>query len=421
MFGINSINKKYQADIENAVSDAMQRAKETYISKSVQLMDLLDGVTIGIGNATSIEDSLGQALKLICEYTGWPIGHAYCVDGVGESLIAKSYRLWHLSSTINPASIKQFVASSEAAEFTPGKGMVGKILSTKKSITIPDVTELVGFVRADAARQNNVHGCFAFPIMELRSNKIRGVFEFFSYEKTPLDPVTQRVTDFIGQQVSFSFSHFDSLEKKRILGATFERDVKGAVIVILDAINALHGVSESLNDAIEDIASECTATQSSIEASLARLSVAVKSSEELQASTDEIQTIATSIANIASNTNLLALNAAIEAARAGEVGRGFAVVADEVKQLSGQTSESTRAVYEMANDIKQVSDSIKDAFLISNTSLTDVSNGTVKIDQSVILQRERSEQVRYASEKLEVESKNLEQSVNVFLSQILSE
>lgn len=66
----------------------------------------------------------------------------------------------------------------------------------------------------------------------------------------------------------------------------------------------------------------------------------------------EIGQIVDTISGIAGQTNLLALNAAIEAARAGEQGRGFAVVAEEVRKLAEQSQEAAKKIAVLISEIQ---------------------------------------------------------------------
>ncbi|MBB6216197.1 methyl-accepting chemotaxis protein [Anaerosolibacter carboniphilus] len=77
-----------------------------------------------------------------------------------------------------------------------------------------------------------------------------------------------------------------------------------------------------------------------------------KSLESLSKKIAEIDEIVGVITGIARKTNLLALNAAIESARAGEQGKGFTVVAEEVRKLAEMTSESTKNIAGLIDNIQ---------------------------------------------------------------------
>lgn len=74
--------------------------------------------------------------------------------------------------------------------------------------------------------------------------------------------------------------------------------------------------------------------------------------QALNQKVEEITKIVDVITEIAGQTNLLALNAAIEAARAGHHGRGFSVVAEEVRKLAERTTDATKDIRKMIEDVQ---------------------------------------------------------------------
>ncbi|OON92850.1 MAG: hypothetical protein ATN31_07760 [Candidatus Epulonipiscioides saccharophilum] len=153
-----------------------------------------------------------------------------------------------------------------------------------------------------------------------------------------------------------------------------------------------------------------------------------KSMNEIIVSTNEISKVITAIDSIANQTNLLALNASIEAARAGESGRGFAIVAMEIRDLSIQTSETVKTIYELIkvsiNNVKDGEQMVK----LTNDSLDEILKSSQKnseisnlIHKSALAQKHSLEEVINNTEHLATEiSKNSAISEeNVAISQQL--
>ncbi|MEF1253358.1 methyl-accepting chemotaxis protein [Vibrio sp. M260112] len=102
---------------------------------------------------------------------------------------------------------------------------------------------------------------------------------------------------------------------------------------------------------------------------------------------EQIGSVIRVIEDIAEQTNLLALNAAIEAARAGEFGRGFAVVADEVRALAERTTNATK---EVGGIIQQIQSGTQEAvtYTVENCQLVEIgverSSGAVSVLEEIV-------------------------------------
>ncbi|TDF39824.1 hypothetical protein EYS14_10030 [Alteromonadaceae bacterium M269] len=419
LFPFSSPNKKNQESIERAVQETEERLRKESSDNSLSLINFLSEVGEIASNSNSLNECIAQALKHICKYTKWPVGHAYLADYSVDPAIAKATNIWHVDAGIRPAQIDEFKQASKELIFVFGKGLIGKVMSSKKPVTIRDVTQSKDFLRAKVAERTGLKGCFAFPVIGDDGSTVRIGFEFFHYEAVDIDEMTLKMTQFIGKQVNYAFNYFDNIENREKLAELFNIEVRGALSNIKNALDNMASSSTELKKSTTDIEAQCNTSQQHINQSVEQLGSITENSESLKSTTSNIEEIATSISNIASNTNLLALNAAIEAARAGEVGRGFAVVADEVKALSAETSNSTHTVHEMTAMINKVSESIEKTINSFGLSLNEVNASATNIESAITVQKEKTGDFSESYQHLLDEFASLNDKVNAFVSKIV--
>lgn len=121
-----------------------------------------------------------------------------------------------------------------------------------------------------------------------------------------------------------------------------------------DVEKAANVIKESLTTTSNAIAEGKACMKEMSELSIEAEKTSKKVTEALEGfkkTTDQMNQITDLINSVANQTSLLALNASIEAARAGEAGRGFAVVATEISQLAGQTTNATKNIAGLIENI----------------------------------------------------------------------
>jgi methyl-accepting chemotaxis protein len=149
--------------------------------------------------------------------------------------------------------------------------------------------------------------------------------------------------------------------------------------------------------------------------------------QTLAASSKQIGAITRSIMEISTQTNVLALNAAIEAARAGVHGRGFSVIADEVRQLSQQSSDSSKTIsgitQALQKQIQELQSSLleaKDSAVTQNHRVADTLSSFESIEHSMIGIKEQIEHIHSKIEQARSKNDQLVGSVQ-FVAAIAQE
>ncbi len=265
-----------------------------------------------------------------------------------------------------------------------------------------------------------------------------------------------------------------------ILSATFNRfldDLEKMIGEIMQAAQNLAREVDDINQGNQNLSQRTTEQSSSLEEiastleeSLASLSMNVENAQkakditseganraingnniageavaainEINASSKKIMDMLTIIREITFQTNLLALNAAVEAARAGEQGRGFAVVAGEVRNLAQRSGSAAKEIEQIIKDsiskiergtsmvtktgqvLMEISDTAKQsASMIADMSLASVEQrqGMAQINDAVtsldsVTQQNAAlvEQTASAAEEISSRAKDLLGMLNRF-------
>jgi len=151
-------------DISAAVE---AEATERRLSAQYRVAAVLAGAETLEAAAAPILEAIGVAL-------GWDVGAFWRVDPAEEVL--RCVDVWQAGGV----SVPGFEQATRARTFQQGIGLPGRAWATGEPIWIPDVIVDENFPRASAAREEGIHGAFAFPI--LLGDQAMGVLEFFSRE-----------------------------------------------------------------------------------------------------------------------------------------------------------------------------------------------------------------------------------------------
>jgi diguanylate cyclase (GGDEF)-like protein/PAS domain S-box-containing protein len=154
-------------------SDISDRKRaETASLRERAAVELLEAVAVAANGAESFDAVLQVCLDRICEYTAWPVGHAYVNGADGGDLTSSP--VWHLD---DPRRYSRLRATSDNIRVRSGTGLIGGVFSTAEP-TSNDIDPAGPLQRGQVAHRAGLVEVAAFPVMA--NGKAEAVLEFFS-------------------------------------------------------------------------------------------------------------------------------------------------------------------------------------------------------------------------------------------------
>jgi len=210
------------------------------LEHSTQIVRLLQEITVAANEADHVESAILVALRRFCEFTGWPVAHAYLPDtDRPDELIAAD--LWYLASEEEHHGLrKQF----DGIRITQGKGLPGRVLASSCPGWTSDVgADFNGTVRTECTK-TGLHLAFAFPVFN--DSEVAAVLEFFHADEEVSNEELSDVAIHVGNQLGRVFERQSAASRLEVMHGRVLDSARRAGMAEV-ATGVLHNVGNVLN------------------------------------------------------------------------------------------------------------------------------------------------------------------------------
>ena len=194
--------------------------------RAARISRLMHELTVTANEAGSARDAMRAALRLVCDHSGWSVGHVYLPSATTPGEIGPT-DIWHLD---HPERQAQFREITQSIELQEHQGLPGQVLKTGRAEWIRDVAKDPGFQRTTLAQGLGVRAALAFPVRS--GDETIAVLEFFAEEPGEPDEEIVDLLENVGT----------------LLGEVLQR--KRAEQALRASEERFRAVAESANDAI---------------------------------------------------------------------------------------------------------------------------------------------------------------------------
>lgn len=183
-------------------TDITERKRaEKILSRQALEAKLVHRATTMAAETESFEEALQSCVDIVCEMTGWPVGHAYLPSDADPDYLEPT-RIWRLDPAGNFEALRE---ATERTRFKRNIGLPGRIWAAGEPVWIANMqTDAfpAGKPLTDRGKfiaELGVKGAFGFPVIV--GGKTAAILEFFSTEEMALDEHLLMMVRSVGEQV----------------------------------------------------------------------------------------------------------------------------------------------------------------------------------------------------------------------------
>lgn len=177
------VGRRTQGALDERTAMAARLVEENAVLKQQAKIDTLLGHLAEVANeARALPDALGECLKLVCEFTGWAIGHAALVQRDGDCAVTY-LNVWHSGA---PERYATFMNDNEQHRFPIKVGAFAtRVLTTRRPVWDRDLASRSGFGRLGFLKQAGLVSGIALPVPV--PGDLPGLIEFFTEQPADAD------------------------------------------------------------------------------------------------------------------------------------------------------------------------------------------------------------------------------------------
>jgi PAS domain S-box-containing protein len=232
---ISRPDKQFLYTLGIAHDISLRKQANQALEESRKKLLLLKDVAAAANAAATSNEALQAAVDGIARFIGWPVGHVYEADEEKPGQLIPT-DIWYLEDDTRFATFRKI---TEQTVFSPGQGMIGRVMTARKSVWFEDLAIYPDFPRVRHAGEIGLHGGFAFPVMV--GDHLAAVLEFFSPAKQTPNSSLLEIFEEIGKQLGIVIARKQSEKELEKLATAVEQSP--ATVIITD----LHGNIEYAN------------------------------------------------------------------------------------------------------------------------------------------------------------------------------
>jgi len=162
-------------------------------------IELLRKTADGANAAKDFKEALAICLDTVCEFTKWPVGHAYVSSDEDPSLMV-SADIWHFE---NPMDFDDLVRVEKETNFKSGEGARAQVLKIGKPVWVESLRKSRNFHRADNLDDLKLSAAFALPVHA--EGRVIAILEFLQVDTVKPDDLMLESLSHIGKQLSLVY------------------------------------------------------------------------------------------------------------------------------------------------------------------------------------------------------------------------